>query len=85
MREPITAEQAKSMNDTANSIAESLMEPADPQIAMTVLGMICAKMIYACTENRQDFDETCQILAKQIQDMANAGEADGVIRWEKAN
>jgi hypothetical protein len=85
MREPITAEQANSMNDMANSIATSLMEPSDPNIAMTVLGMVCAKMIFACTQNRKDFDETCHILGRQIQAMADSGEADGVIRWEKAD
>ena len=81
----ITQEQAVSMNETANKIASSLVEPGDPQLAMTILGMVCAKMIFACTQNRKDFDETCHILGRQIQAMADSGEADGVIRWEKAD
>lgn len=85
MREAISAEQASTMNEAANIIVAALMEPNEPPIAMTILGMVCAKIIYACTQDRQDFDETCQILAKQIQDMVNAEEADGVVRWEKAN
>jgi hypothetical protein len=81
----ITQEQAVSMNETANTMATSLMEQDDPKIAMTVLGMVCAKMIFACTQNRKDFDETCHILGRQIQAMADSGEADGVIRWETAD
>lgn len=73
------------MNDTANSIVESLKQMDDLPQAMTTLGMACAKMIFSCTKDRADFDEVCRLFANQIQNMINAEEADGNICWEKAD
>lgn len=80
----LAPEKMTIMNDTANSIVESLQEIQDLPQAMTTLGMACAKMIYTCTKDRDDFNEVCRLFAKQIQDMIDAEEADGNICWEKA-
>jgi hypothetical protein len=84
MREKITTEQAHSMNEMANTIVASLMDQIEPPMAMTVLGMVCAKLIFSFTRDKNDFDEICDTLNKQIQSMIAAEEADGNICWEKA-
>lgn len=73
------------MNDVANSIAQSLLEMENAATAMTTLQMACAKMIFSYTISREDFDGVVDTLATQIKNMIDAEEADGNVRWEKAD
>ena len=81
----ISDETVERINNKSVEVARSLIEGNTPSEVMTILGMTCSRLIYCFTRSREDFDELSQVLAKQIKDFVDAEEADGSIRWEKAD
>ena len=81
----ISEETVERINNRSFEIVRLLVEENKPSEVMTILGITCSRLIYCFTNSREDFDQLSQVLANQIKDFVDAEEADGTIRWEKAD